>query len=61
MSTAVFVNQDGVRLLGKNQDVPYDGAYFFTNKRGVHKTAMIMPPDRPMVGLQVRQPNGFTS
>ncbi|GIP43541.1 hypothetical protein J45TS6_20000 [Paenibacillus sp. J45TS6] len=48
MSTAVFVNQDEVKLLGKNQDVPYDGAFFFTNKRGVHKTAMIMPPDRPM-------------
>lgn len=48
MSTAFFVNQDGVKLLGKNQDVPYDGAYFFTNKKGIHKTAMIMPPDRPM-------------
>lgn len=48
MSTAVFVNQDGVKLLGKNQDVPYDGAYFFTNKKGIYKTAMIMPQECPM-------------
>ncbi|WP_211746200.1 linear amide C-N hydrolase [Paenibacillus sp. Marseille-Q4541] len=48
MSTSIYLNHYGVRLLGKNQDVPYDGAYFFTNRRGVAKTAMIMPPDRPM-------------
>lgn len=48
MSTALFLNQDGVNLLGKNQDVPYDGAYMFSNKRDRYKTALIMPPDRPM-------------
>lgn len=48
MSTAVYLNQDGVRLVGKNQDVPYDGAYLFTNRRGLAKSAQIMPPDRPM-------------
>lgn len=48
MSTAIYINQDGIRLLGKNQDVPYDVAYLFTNKSGLIKTSMIIPPDRPM-------------
>ncbi|MEQ7052028.1 linear amide C-N hydrolase [Paenibacillaceae sp. P-4] len=48
MSTTVYMNQTGVRLLGKNQDVPYDGAYLFTNHRGIAKSALVMPPNRPM-------------
>ncbi|PZD93191.1 hypothetical protein DNH61_24410 [Paenibacillus sambharensis] len=48
MSTAVYINHSSWDYLGKNQDVPYDGAYFFTNPKGLMKSAMIMPPDLPM-------------
>ncbi|OPA76251.1 hypothetical protein BVG16_18830 [Paenibacillus selenitireducens] len=48
MSTAMHIGQAGINLLGKNQDVPYDGTYLFTNKRGVAKRAMVMPPDQPV-------------
>lgn len=47
MSTAIFFNPEDTRLLGKNQDVPYKGAYIFTNKRGVAKSALVQPPERP--------------
>ncbi|MFP7288102.1 linear amide C-N hydrolase [Shouchella clausii] len=48
MSTAIYVNRGGRNFAGKNQDIPYDGAYLFINGRGLAKTAMIGPPDRPM-------------
>lgn len=35
-------------MMGKNQDVPYEGAYLFTNNRQVVKKAMVMPPAKPM-------------
>lgn len=44
MSTAIYIGQQGVRRLAKNQDVPYEGAYIFTNKRGVAKHALVQPP-----------------
>jgi Penicillin V acylase and related amidases len=47
MSTAIYLGQEGTRMLAKNQDVPYEGAYIFTNKRGVAKYALVQPPDRP--------------
>ncbi|MGC5772012.1 linear amide C-N hydrolase [Paenibacillus pabuli] len=47
MSTALFFNPKDTRLLGKNQDVPYKGAYIFTNKRGVAKSAIVQPPELP--------------
>ncbi|HIW32222.1 MAG TPA: linear amide C-N hydrolase [Candidatus Paenibacillus intestinavium] len=48
MSTAIYVGKEGINLLGKNQDNPYDGAYIFTNQRNVMKRAMVMPPDHPV-------------
>ncbi|RJE83936.1 linear amide C-N hydrolase [Paenibacillus sp. 1011MAR3C5] len=48
MSTAIYLSRDTVKMLGKNQDVPYDGAYLFTNSRQVAKKAMVMPPAKPM-------------
>ncbi|WP_158606890.1 linear amide C-N hydrolase [Paenibacillus ginsengarvi] len=47
MSTAIYFSPEGGRLLGKNQDVPYQGAYLFTNKRGVAKSALVQPPELP--------------
>ncbi|HBU82391.1 MULTISPECIES: linear amide C-N hydrolase [Paenibacillus] len=47
MSTAIYFHPENTRLLGKNQDVPYKGAYIFTNKRGVAKSAIVQPPERP--------------
>ncbi|MCR8641726.1 linear amide C-N hydrolase [Paenibacillus sp. N1-5-1-14] len=47
MSTAIFFNPESQRLLGKNQDIPYDGVYIFTNKRGVAKSALVKPPELP--------------
>jgi len=47
MSTAIFVGREGLNLLGKNQDVPYETAYLFTNLRGVAKRAIVMLPDQP--------------
>ncbi|RXZ77622.1 linear amide C-N hydrolase [Paenibacillaceae bacterium] len=47
MSTAIYFNPERTRLLGKNQDVPYKGAYIFTNKRGVAKSALVQPPAIP--------------
>jgi len=48
MSTTIFMNTEGLNLLGKNQDVPYDRAYLFTNLRGVAKRAIVMPPEQPI-------------
>ncbi|MFP4976554.1 linear amide C-N hydrolase [Paenibacillus sp. CN-4] len=48
MSTAIYVNHGGRNFAGKNQDIPYDGAYLFINGRGLAKTAMIGPPHRPV-------------
>ncbi|WP_019638878.1 linear amide C-N hydrolase [Paenibacillus fonticola] len=47
MSTAVYICREGINLFGKNQDVPYHGAYIFTNSRNVVKRAMVLPPDHP--------------
>lgn len=47
MSTTIYFNLDRTRLLGKNQDVPFEGAYLFTNKRGIAKTALVQPPYSP--------------
>ncbi|MGM1046797.1 MAG: linear amide C-N hydrolase [Bacillota bacterium] len=47
MSTAFQMKQDEKILICKNQDVIYDGVYLFTNQRGVHKTALMMPPAVP--------------
>lgn len=46
MSTAIYIGQQNVRMLAKNQDVPYEGAYIFTNERGVAKQALVQPPAR---------------
>lgn len=48
MSTAIYIGKNEVKLLGKNQDVPYGGAYFFTNQRQIAKKAMAAPPAKPM-------------
>ncbi|MFC7679056.1 carcinine hydrolase/isopenicillin-N N-acyltransferase family protein [Paenibacillus sp. GCM10028914] len=48
MSTSIYVGQDGMNFLGKNQDIPYDGAYVFTNLRNIAKRAMVMPPEQPV-------------
>lgn len=36
-------------IIGKNQDINYSGAYFFTNPRGVWKTALLLTQERPAV------------
>jgi len=48
MSTTIFNVTEDLNLLGKNQDVPYDKAYLFTNLRGVAKRAIVIPPDQPV-------------
>ncbi|REK74274.1 linear amide C-N hydrolase [Paenibacillus paeoniae] len=48
MSTAIYLSRGEVKIMGKNQDVPYEGVYLFTNKRGIAKKAMIMSPVMPM-------------
>ncbi|TVX92435.1 linear amide C-N hydrolase [Paenibacillus agilis] len=49
MCTIFHLNHDGSNLIGKNQDMIYDGVYIFTNLRGIRKTALIMPPALPAV------------
>ncbi|PUA39066.1 hypothetical protein C8Z91_11375 [Paenibacillus elgii] len=53
MSTAFHIYQKGINLVCKNQDVQYDGVYMFTNQRGIQKTAMIMPPDKPTFWVSI--------
>lgn len=47
MSTAFHINKMEKNLICKNQDVPYNGVYIFTNMRGVRKNALILPPTHP--------------
>ncbi|WCK55989.1 linear amide C-N hydrolase [Aneurinibacillus sp. Ricciae_BoGa-3] len=47
MSTAFHIFQNENNLVCKNQDIIYDGAFVFTNQRGVRKTALLMPPATP--------------
>lgn len=44
MSTAFVTSTN---LVCKNQDVPYHGAYLFTNAKGVKKSALLFPPETP--------------
>jgi len=47
MSTAFQLKRNESNWICKNQDVIYDGVYLFTNHRGLHKTALMMPPGSP--------------
>ena len=48
MSTAFHIHQNDFNAVCKNQDVIYDGVYLFTNQRGLHKRALMMPPASPV-------------
>ncbi|GIP39019.1 hypothetical protein J31TS4_22990 [Paenibacillus sp. J31TS4] len=60
MSTAIFLSPEDTRLLGKNQDVPYTGAYMFTNNRNAAKTAFVQPSEQPAQWVS-RCPRNITS
>lgn len=49
MSTAFQLQQKNRVIIGKNQDIKYNGAYLFTNPRGVWKTALLLTQERPAV------------
>jgi len=51
MSTAFQIRHKEKHYVCKNQDVIYDGVYLFTNQRGIQKSALIRPPEKPLAWI----------
>jgi penicillin V acylase-like amidase (Ntn superfamily) len=48
MCTTICFNNNKDYIVGNNQDTFFKKGYIFTNQRGIKKTALIMPPEKPL-------------